>query len=299
MNSTSRENQTAKSFKQKWDNNQQLAFEATSREGSTLQTWILERNGWSSSADLRSFLQSNRRILDAGCGNGRVTALLQKYAPVSSEIVGIDLVASEVAKTNLKDLENVKVFRGDLLESLVEFGRFDFVYCQEVLHHTAAPEKAFKNLVENSLNDFGTIAIYVYKRKAPAREFVDDFLREKLKERSYEDAMTTCRQITELGRSLHESEHLVTVPDVPALGIEKGTYPVQRFLYHFFVKCFWNPELSFEENAAVNFDWYSPQLCDRYEPEEIRQWFKNSGLEITHEFVDFYGITMHGKKRIK
>ncbi len=30
--------------------------------------------------------------------------------------------------------------------------------------------------------------------------------------------------------------------------------------------------------------------------EEVREWFTQNGLTITHEFVDFYGITVRGKK---
>jgi hypothetical protein len=71
---------------------------------------------------------------------------------------------------------------------------------------------------------------------------------------------------------------------------------VQRFIYHFFMKCFWNPELSFHDNAVINYDWYHPQLCSRHTVEEVRKWFQRAGLSVTREFVDFYGITMHGRR---
>ena len=73
--------QTSKSFKEKWANNPQLAFAETLREGSDIFQWITTRNGFSTPDAFRQWLAPKRRILDAGCGNGRVTALLRKYAP--------------------------------------------------------------------------------------------------------------------------------------------------------------------------------------------------------------------------
>jgi hypothetical protein len=78
------------------------------------------------------------------------------------------------------------------------------------------------------------------------------------------------------------------------LGIEAGEYDVQRLIYHFFLKCFWNPDLEFEANAAINYDWYHPQLCSRHTVEEVRSWFDAAELTVVHSLVDHYGITMRG-----
>ena len=58
------------------------------------------------------------------------------------------------------------------------------------------------------------------------------------------------------GKALSELSTRVTVPDVPVIGLEAGEYHVQRLIYHLFLKCFWNPDLAFDENAAINYDWY-------------------------------------------
>ena len=50
------------------------------------------------------------------------------------------------------------------MEDLSSLGKFDFIYCQEVLHHTTNPFFAFKNLV-NLVAPEGEIAIYVYKKR--------------------------------------------------------------------------------------------------------------------------------------
>ncbi len=286
---------TRRSFDDKWHRNEQLAFAETLREDSHIHRWILNRNGHSSNAQLKAFLSSKRRILDAGCGNGRVTALLRECAPPGALVMGIDLVAADVAQRNLARYANVEVRGGDLLGDLSALGRFDFIYCQEVLHHTGDPRRAFLNLCD-LLVPGGEIAIYVYKRKAPAREFVDDYVRGRIAALPYDEAMKVCRDITELGRTLSESAAKVKVPAVPALGIEPGEYEVQRFVYHFFMKCFWNPDLSFDENVAINYDWYHPQLASRHTAGEVAGWFREADLEIAHECVDHYGITMRGKR---
>jgi SAM-dependent methyltransferase len=287
---------TERSFRDKWEKNQDLAFKQTLTEGHDINRWILERNGFTSHAGLKGYLERKTRILDAGCGNGRVTALLRECSsPEHTQIVAIDLVAAEVARENLLSYSNIEVKEGDLLGNLSSLGRFDFIYCQEVLHHTQDPERAFRN-VSSLLEPGGEIAIYVYKRKAPVREYVDDYVRDRIAPLAYEDAIKVSKEITQFGRSLSEAKCKIDVPSVSVLGIEGGEYDLQRFIYHFFMKCFWNPSLSYEENVAINYDWYHPQLCSRHTIDEVRQWFEKAGLTIVHEFVDFYGITMRGRR---
>lgn len=287
---------TENSFKDKWERNEDLAFKETLNEKSEINKWILNRNGFNNTDDLKKFLYNKKRILDAGCGNGRVTALLRNNAPKEAEVIGVDLVSSEVAKSNFEkySIKNIKVMKKNLLEDLSDSGKFDFIYCQEVLHHTEDPYKSFQNLCR-LLNKNGEIAIYVYKRKAPVREYVDDYIRNAISPMNYDEAIKVCNQITEFGKVLSEVKINITVPAIEILEIKEGTYDLQRLVYHFFMKCFWNPELSFENNSVINYDWYHPQLCSRHTIEEIRQWFKQAGLTILHEYIDFYGITMRGK----
>lgn len=288
-------NNTNKSFKEKWENNPTLVFEQTLNENSEIFKWITQRNGFGTPKDFRDYLQDKKTILDAGCGNGRVTALLQKYADTNATIMGIDLNADKVAASNLKNLPNVRVENANLLEDLSSLGTFDFIYCQEVLHHTGNAKKGFQNLCE-LLNPNGEIAIYVYKIKAPIREFVDDFVREKIANMSYAEAMQVSSQITKLGKQLTDLKVTIDVPEIGVLGIEKGQYDLQRFFYHFFMKCFWNDEHSFEDNAAINYDWYHPQNCTRHTKEEVLQWFTDNNLKVIFSHTDFYGITVRGRK---
>jgi len=286
--------QTFTSFSDKWEHNPKLAFAETLDESSEIFQWILTRNGFQSPADFEAWLSRRTRVLDAGCGNGRITALLRKYAPPSAEILGIDL-APAVAKDNLAGFDRTRVEAGDLMGDLTGFGTFDLIYCQEVLHHTADPRAAFLNL-SGRLTDGGEIAIYVYKRKAPLREYADDYVRSRVSELPYDEAMKAMHGLTELGRALSEVDARVRVPDVPVIGIEAGEYDVQRLLYHFFLKCFWNRSLSFADNAAVNYDWYHPQLSTRHTLTEVEEWISAAGLATVHSCVDHYGITIRAVK---
>jgi SAM-dependent methyltransferase len=286
---------TARSFHDKWHENPDLAFRATLTPGSDIQTWILRRNGWETPDGLRAYLHDRRRILDAGCGNGRVTALLAEHAGAGAEIVGVDLTAADVARENLEQLANVAIHEGDLLGDLGPLGQFDFIYCQEVLHHTTDPAAAFAN-VASLLAPGGEYAVYVYRVKAPVREFTDDHVRAAIADLPYDRALAVSRAIAEVGRALTDLKAEITVPDIRPLGIEAGTYDVQRFVYHFFMKCFWSDELDPEANAAINYDWYHPQDCSRHTLDEVTGWFAASGLELVHEHVDPYGITVRGRR---
>ena len=289
-----KQEQTYISFQDKWNNNKQLAFQETLREGSDIFNWILTRNGFLNSTELSSYLSTKQRILDAGCGNGRVTALLAAHAEPHVEIVGIDLTAAEVADENLSAYPNITTQQKDLLGDLTDLGKFDFIYCQEVLHHTLDPKRAFLNLC-GQLDKKGEIAVYLYKKKAPVREFADDMIRERISTLPYEEAIAAVEEITNLGKALTELQTKINVPAVKILDIPAGEYDVQRLLYHFFLKCFWNPELSPEDNVAINYDWYHPQLCTRHTLEEILSWFEEAGLEVVQQHVDFYGITVRGQ----
>lgn len=295
MAKDTRLDQTADSFASKWNTFSDSFLETTVDPGSEIFNWIITRNGLNNVDDLASWLGNRTRILDAGCGNGRVTALLANHARKDSQILGIDLVGAEVAARNLVKYENVRTEQADLMQDLTRLGKFDLIYCQEVLHHTENPKLSFENLV-NILEKGGEIAIYVYKVKAPLREYADDFVRDQIESLSLEQSREAIQQITDFAQTLSRSNLAITVPGVNVLGIKEGTFPLQRFMYNNFFKNFWNNELSYDENFAVNFDWYHPSLCSRHTLKEVLDWFAESKLEVIHYCEDDYGITIRGIK---
>mgnify|MGYP001034147089 CR=1 FL=1 len=286
--------QTHYSFSQKWGSNPRLAFDLTQDERSEFQKWILNRNGYKDKQALARELSKYQAILDAGCGNGRVTALLASLAP-RARVVGVDVIDLEIARSNTQRFPNIEYIHADLTKDLTHLGKFDFIYCQEVLHHTGDPRGSFGNLVK-ILGERGKIEIYVYRKKAPAREFMDDYIRGQISSMNYEEAMKICRQIADLGKRLSAIESEIQVDDMPVIGLVKGRYTVQRFIYNFFMKCYWRQSLSDHENAVINYDWYHPQNCSRHTMNEVLEWFRGEKLSVVWQFEDMYGIVVHGVK---
>ena len=288
--------QTRRSFGAKW--NGAAGYQiggAQSFDDDTLQ-WVLNRNGFGSLDEFGGHLERFSSVLDAGCGNGRILGLMADLVSDGTRLYGLDFSAADVARANLRERVS-EIHDADLTDksSLEGIEPVEFIYCQEVLHHTSDPELSFRNLVDLLLPG-GEIAIYVYKKKAPIREFTDDFVRGLVEGLNSADAMKHAAEFSELGRVLSVLDVEFDAPAVSSLGIPAGRYTVQRFLYHFFVKCYWNPELSTEHNDMVNFDWYHPSLCSRHTPEEVLGWFESSDLKVIHSCVDDYGITVRGLK---
>lgn len=285
---------TPEVFAEKWERWSKLLFDEEGAQNSGILDWIYRRNGWSSKEKLRNFLLSGNSVLDAGCGNGRITKVLARNAPPSAEIFGWDINPA-VAAENLADMKNVTVEKVDLSSVKLPSREFDFIYCQEVLHHLPDPKGTFFRLSQ-LLSPGGVIAIYVYGLKGPSREFSDEHIRQvfsSLDDRSKEKLI---EGVTSLGRQLAQIRQELTLEGLEPIGIPQGTFAVQKFIYDYFVKCFWNDHLGEDGSKAVNFDWYAPSLASKHTPLEVSGWVLAAGLELIHQHHDEYGVTVHGRR---
>jgi len=171
------------------------------------------------------------------------------------------------------------------------------VFSEGVLHHTPSTRPALASATR-VLAPGGEVLFYVYRRKAPLREFADDHIRGLVAGLPPDEAWAAMEPLTELARALHETGATVHVPhDVEVLGIPAGTYPVQRLLYWHVAKLFWNPDFAFEENQHVNFDWYHPRYAHRQSEEEVRAWCEELGLDIARFDRQESGFTVRAVKR--
>ena len=273
--------QTAKVFSDKWNlyTYESLEFQ---KMVENQKRWYLELYGFSSEKALGDYLRECRYVLDAGSGTCYKAAWFAELSP-STIVVAADISDAIVkAATYYKRFENLFFVQCDI--SSMPFWKdeiFDYVSCDQVIHHTADPFKTFRELVRLTTEN-RELAVYVYRKKALPRELLDEYFRDFSKTLSHEDLMEFSRQVTALGKVLSSVGDELEFPSVPLLGIEGGRMTAQRFLYWNFMKCYWNEEQGEHNSLMTNYDWYSPSQAFRYSEEEFREWTLSEQLEITH-----------------
>lgn len=274
--------QTESSFGYKW---QQRDAWYSPQVQAACQTWLIQRYGFASAAEMRRFFAAHRRVLDAGCGGGFASSLWMDESwrgDGKPEWVGADISeAVDVAQERLGAVPGTHFIQADIFQLPFRPQSFDAIFSDGVLHHTPSTERALKSLA-SLLVTGGEILFYVYRVKSPVREFTDDYVRDAISSLDPAAAWEALRPLTKLGQALAELHAEVEVPeDIPLLGIKAGRYDVQRLIYWHFAKLYWRETFNFEENNHVNFDWYHPRYSWRHTAEEIRRWCDEAGLRIT------------------
>ena len=80
---------------------------------------------------------------------------------------------------------------------------------------------------------------YVYVKKAPVREFTDDYIRDYLSNMNSQEAWDSILPLTKLGQKLGELNVQIDIEeDIPFLGIKSGTYDLQRLFYYKICKAY-------------------------------------------------------------
>jgi arsenite methyltransferase len=248
--------------------------------------WLVQRYGFADAAAMAAHFRAADRVLDAGCGSGFSSSLWMGddwCCGEGAHWYGADISSAiDVARERLGGSRRLHYVQADVMQLPFAPQSFDLIFSEGVLHHTPSTEAAFHALVP-LLRPGGEIMFYVYRRKAPLREFADDHIRQAVSGLPPEQAWDALKPLTALGRALAELRASIDVPeDVPYLGIRAGRHDVQRLIYWHVAKMFWNPELGFDENNHVNFDWYHPRYAHRHEEPEVRGWCADAGLRVTH-----------------
>ena len=288
------DHQTQQSFGVKWNSQPHWGFEGGSAK--VINKWIQSKYGWESPEAYQRMVKTRRRILDAGTGLGREVIRCARANP-NAMIFGIDLSESVIsAAKNCADFTQTAILQADLLAPPFAPDSFDLIIAEGVLHHTPNTRAALFSLVE-LMEPAGEIAFYVYRRKGPAREFCDDLLRDKITKLPPAEAFQQVQSLTRLGQTLSAVTQQIDVPDIPMLNIRAGRYSVQRLFYWNFLKCFWNDNLSFEENNLVNFDWYHPRYAHRHTIEDVHAWIEEANLQPIWIKEEEAGITVRAVKK--
>ncbi|HHH28322.1 MAG TPA: class I SAM-dependent methyltransferase [Polyangiaceae bacterium] len=272
------DDQTVQSFAQKWEKHD---YYRRHTAGFYTQ-WYVDRYGFETEEGLRGFLAGKKNVLDAGTGSGRDAANFARLTEEPTQVWGVDTAFISLQRAS-KEIGDARIgfVNADINQLPFPDEFFDVISCDQVIHHTPEPRATFANL-RRKLAVGGTICCYVYRKKAVIREFVDDYVRDRVADLPIDEALEAMTGITALGKALAELDQtLELVEDIPVLGIKKGTYDLQRFVHYNIMKCFHNADFDDFTNNIVNVDWYHPRYCFRYTPDEFRAWF-DEGWEIQH-----------------
>jgi arsenite methyltransferase len=281
--------QTADSFGYKWTRQPDWG----ARDSDDV-IWSMWRGMFGFGPETLRELMTGKTVLDAGCGSGVALGL---FAGWPAEIVAADISeAIDACKSRLDGKGRITFVQADLNALPFPDASFDVVWSSGVLHHTPDTFGALRSVARH-VRIGGRVAFYVYVKKAPIREFVDDHIRQEISDLPPAEAWRRMEALTQLGRSLSAiKQPLVIESDVPELGLKSGTYDLQRFAYYNLFKCFWNDALSFDENVNVNFDWYHPKYAHRQTPEQVKAWLDQLELEPEFFNVGESGITVIARR---
>lgn len=123
---------------------------------------------WPEFKNFREYVEDGDKVLDAGCGNGR---LLELLGDKDIDYVGVDF-SENLIKIAQKKHPQYKFLVGDVLDLSLEDNSFDVVFSVAVLHHIPSKEFRQKVLeeVRRVLKPQGTLILTVWdvwgKKKA-------------------------------------------------------------------------------------------------------------------------------------
>jgi arsenite methyltransferase len=288
------QDQTADSFGFKWHRRDRYDSPAIH---TFMTDWLALKYGFGSIEVMRKYFSGRSRILDAGCGSGLSASVWLDPSWREGAWIGADISSAiDVARDRLGHIHDTHFVQADLMQLPFAGESFDTIFSEGVLHHTPSTELALKSLIP-FLVQGGEILFYVYRKKAPIREFTDDYVRDAVAPLDPETAWEQLRPVTKLGEALAGLKAEIEVSeDIPLLGIKAGRYDVQRLVYWHVAKLFWNPTLTFEENHLINFDWYHPRYAHRQTEDDVRRWCHEASLSIVHFDVQESGFTVRAKK---
>ena len=239
--------------------------------------WYLARYGFQSLAGLRAFLRDKTRILDAGCGQGRISKLFAGLNPRAA-IIAVDLAphAIRAARQMLRPFLNCSVVMADIT-NFRNLGTFDFISRDQVLHHTPVPERTLRHFY-SKLTPGGTLAFSLCRKKNPIRDAVDDAIMARAALLSPRQLWKFAEVVTRFGAALHGL-------NISPFVFGRKRYPnLQRFVHDQVFRAWYQPEIDFQLSVSSNYDWFSNN--PRFSAAEVRA-FMRSGLG-PHKVVNFY-----------
>lgn len=213
-------------------------------------------------------------LLDAGCGNGTLTATL---STLGMEVIGIDLsdglaaINSNKARFAGENSHRLHFVQGNIFTPPFKHGAFDLIYCSGVIHHTPSSRETFRRLVP-LLRPGGRLYVWVYSRRNfLVRAFMDSG-RQLKRFMSLESLFTVCRKMA--------PAYKVCTDLLNSLGV-----------------------ISFRERTTREitldlFDAFAPRYNHRHSEKEVMGWFREMGFaNITVSGRQKHGFGVFGDKQ--
>lgn len=193
-----------------------------------------------------------KRVLDAGCGNGRYSNIALSYG---AKVIGVDLShAVDVAHKNLGGNPRAHIIQADLFKLPFKEGVFDFIFSNGVLMHTGDARGAFLSLVP-LLSEHGKITVHLYHKGNIVYEFVDTSLR----------AITTRLPLPFMYR-------------LSKIGARIASWIPRTFLDKVI-----NAFVRFEPHPHYIFDWYTAPIATHHTYKEVYRWLEEAKLHLVHD----------------
>jgi SAM-dependent methyltransferase len=237
--------------------------------------WYLDKYNFSKEG-FQKFLSGKKRLLDVGCGVGRDIKFFRENSK-DAKIVGIDQSEHAINFLKKENLKNVDLFRLDITKDLGSLGKFDFISCDQVLHHTPNPQQTILDLT-NILELGGYMHLFVCKKKNELRDLIDDKIMHHSRYMSPEELWDFSVKVTEFGKALHS----LNIENIEYLG--KNYKSLQSLIHNQTFRCWYNSEIDFDLSVSSNYDWFSNN--PRYSKEEFLSFFKpikNISIENVYE----------------
>jgi len=214
-----------------------------------------------------------KRLLDAGCGNGTLSAALTDFG---LDIVGLDLndglglAYRNRSKYGSSAAERVRYVQGNLVQPPFREGAYDIVYSSGVIHHTPSSKHSFASLARMPRKG-GRLYVWVYSKRAlPVRLFfaggrcLKQFI-------SLQSLMQFCRALAPVYKL--------------GAGVLDGVQ-VARF----------RPRTAREITLDL-FDAFAPRFNHWHTEAEVRSWFEEYGFKNIHvSGIQKHGFGMYGDR---
>ena len=253
--------------------------------------WYLQRFRYKNIKNFKKFLKNKKTILEAGCGLARDSRL---FARINSKakIYACDQSkkAIKIAKRDNINYDNIYYFKQDITKKFKINFKFDFISCDQVLHHTPNPSKTLKNLY-SLLKKGGYFNFFVCKKKNLYREFIDDHIMNYFSNKKPSELWKFSKQVTLFAKSLHDLK-------IKNIKFKNKYYEnIQQYIHYNSFRFWYDPKINFNLSVSSNYDWFSNN--PRYSLEDLKKIVSKSlkGFKYISIYEDDASISISVKKK--